>query len=246
MKFKINNKTYRLRPWVKVVLLFICAILVFFCIKPFLGHSGNENPNSDKPYSSIVIDAGHGGPDVGAIALSDNQVYERDLALEYAKELGKQIEAINPNFKVYYTRTGKEIPWVEDDSPQFELDDLNGRTKFANDIRPDFFISIHFNSNEDTSVHGYTGFIKSDDTVMKEVFQSIEKNLSANNWSQSLEVHTNEEYSLQLVDYIKGHTMLYEVGFLSNEEELKKLQDPENRVMITKAIAKAYCDQIEK
>lgn len=244
MKIKIKNKTYKLRPWAEFVLYALCIGIVFLCVLPFVKDRDPKNPNSNQPYSTIVIDAGHGSIDSGTIGT--DQTLEKDMTLKYAKELGKQIQAINPNFKVYYTRTNDTLDWVEDDSPQFELDDLNGRVKFSNDIRPDFFISIHFNAISDASVHGYSGFIKTDDEIMQNIYNSIDTNLQKNNWSKNLGIHTTAERPLHLVEFTEGHSMLFEVGFLSSPDELSQLKEKETQSMICKAVAKAYCDQVEK
>ena len=244
MKIRVKKKTYKIRPWAEFVIYTLCICIVFLCIFPFVKERDSDDPNCNLPYSSIVIDAGHGAMDSGTIGA--DQTLEKDLTLKYAKELGKQIQAINPNFKVYYTRTDDTLDWVKDDSQQFEVDDLNGRTQFANDIRPEFFISLHFNALSDPSVYGYSGYIQSDDTIMQEIYRSIEKNLSKNKYSKSLSFHTEEEKILQLVEWVESHTMLLEVGFISNPDELAQLKTNETRTMICKSIAKAYCDQLEK
>lgn len=79
----------------------------------------------------VVIDAGHGGHDPGAIGKISK---EKNINLNVALKLGKQIQKNCPDVKVVYTRTRDVfIP-------------LNRRAEIANDAKADLFISIHTNA----------------------------------------------------------------------------------------------------
>jgi len=78
----------------------------------------------------VVIDAGHGGKDVGA---SGNGLYEKNLVLSIAKKLRVALEA--RGYKVYMTR--------DDDT----FVKLPKRTEFANAKKADFFVSLHLNAS---------------------------------------------------------------------------------------------------
>ena len=79
----------------------------------------------------VVLDAGHGGKDHGAI---DNGVKEKDINLAVALRLGELIKKKLKNTKVVYTR--------DDDT----FVSLQGRADIANKAKGDLFISIHTNS----------------------------------------------------------------------------------------------------
>ena len=99
---------------------------------------------------AIVIDAGHGGRDVGAVA---NGVREKDVVLATALKLGEYIEE-NLGINVYYTR--------EDD----RFIELKDRGKIANAQGGKLFISIHANAASNSRAHGtetfFLGMHKSD------------------------------------------------------------------------------------
>ena len=116
-------------------------------ISIFLRTSIAENANKIRKIrnrwllDTIVIDAGHGGKDVGAV--SSGGLQEKTVNLDVARKLGKLIEA-NLGIKVIYTRD--EDVFIP----------LWKRTKIANDSGGKLFISIHANSAH--SNHGVRGF----------------------------------------------------------------------------------------
>ncbi len=101
--------------------------------------------------STVVIDAGHGGKDPGAVGKYSK---EKDIALSVAIKTGNYIKKYLPDVKVVFTRTSDVfIP-------------LYKRAEIANKKDADFFISIHCNANNNTRAYGsetYTmGLHKSD------------------------------------------------------------------------------------
>lgn len=102
----------------------ICSLSVHAKTTPVL-------PVQDKPIRTIVIDAGHGGNDVGA---RGKYSYEKDIALDVALKLGKIIEDAMPDVKVVYTRKTDRF------------DDVRKKAAIANEAQGDLFISIHCNA----------------------------------------------------------------------------------------------------
>jgi N-acetylmuramoyl-L-alanine amidase len=87
----------------------------------------------------LVIDAGHGGKDAGALSRNE-KYYEKNLNLQILLELKKLLDT--ENIKVYYTR-------IEDDTVF-----LRPRVNLANAVNCDFFISIHCNASVSNSPNG--------------------------------------------------------------------------------------------
>jgi N-acetylmuramoyl-L-alanine amidase len=110
--------------------------------------NGNANRLKEKwEFDVIVIDAGHGGKDAGAIGV--NGVKEKDVNLSIALKLGKLIEENMKDVKVVYTRsTDKFI-------------DLYKRGKIANENNGKLFISIHCNSTpkKPTDANGFEVYL---------------------------------------------------------------------------------------
>ena len=92
----------------------------------------------------VVLDAGHGGKDPGAVAFNTQ---EKDVALSVTLKVGKLIEKHLPTVEVSYTReTDKFV-------------ELFQRAKIANSQEADFFISIHANAASNESARGTETFV---------------------------------------------------------------------------------------
>lgn len=92
----------------------------------------------------VVIDAGHGGHDPGAVGKTSK---EKDITLSIALKTGKFIEENLPDVEVVYTR--KTDVFVE----------LYRRARIANEAKADLFISIHCNANKSTTPYGAETYV---------------------------------------------------------------------------------------
>jgi N-acetylmuramoyl-L-alanine amidase len=91
---------------------------------------------------TIIIDPGHGIPDVGARGLNST---EAENALAIATKLGEQLRQNLPNTKIIFTRTDQYLP----DHLTSINESLKRRAQIANENHGDLFISIHLNSSPD-------------------------------------------------------------------------------------------------
>lgn len=94
---------------------------------------------------TVVIDAGHGGKDPGAVSAT-GKIREKDITLKVALMVGESIKKKHPEVKVLYTR--KTDVFVG----------LNDRARMANKADADLFISIHVNAAENRSAKGAETF----------------------------------------------------------------------------------------
>jgi N-acetylmuramoyl-L-alanine amidase len=99
----------------------------------------------------IILDAGHGGKDPGAIG--KGKLYEKNITLSVVKAVGKIIKQKNPSIKIYYTRS--DDTFVE----------LGGRTEFANrkitQESGGVFVSIHVNASIVPKMSGFETYFLS-------------------------------------------------------------------------------------
>lgn len=149
-----------------------------------------------KPYSGrkklVVIDAGHGGNDPGAISLSGTR--EKHITLAIAKEVKRQLEATG-RYNVKLTRTGDY--YIK----------LRQRYYIAKDAGADLFISIHADSINRRSVRGISIYTLSETSSDKESERlAARENLSDVIAGVELEKENNEVANI-LIDLAMRDTM---------------------------------------
>ncbi len=118
--------------------------LIFVFLAMMILASGNSVAPNIIKIRKVVIDAGHGGDDPGAVGKKSK---EKDVALSVALKLGNYIKSNFPEVEVIFTR--KTDVFVE----------LYKRAKIANDNKADLFISIHCNSSKSPEPHGTESWV---------------------------------------------------------------------------------------
>ena len=108
--------------------------------------SAEEGAQNSIKIKTVVLDAGHGGKDTGAIS-KNGAIKEKDITLSVALKLGKMINSNYPDVKVVYTR--KRDEYIE----------LSKRAEIANRNKADLSISIHVNSQKGTTATGTETFV---------------------------------------------------------------------------------------
>jgi N-acetylmuramoyl-L-alanine amidase len=232
---------------------------------PALEPPGKPVAGDDARIPTIVLDAGHGGKDPGAVG--PNGTMEKDVNLQMAKQLKALLEATG-HYKVVLTRT--------DD----RLLPLRQRIEIARAAKADLFISIHADHNEKTNLRGasvYTlsetasdaeaaavaarenkdGVITGVDltsqsamvtSILIDLAQRETKNLSAR--FASLLTDQLAERTLVLRDShrfagfvvlkaLDVPSVLLELGYLSNRDDEAALGSKRHRRVVAKAIRDA-------
>src|ERR1700722_11343571 len=109
------------------------------------------------PKMRIVVDAGHGGWDLGTVGRRG--LLEKDVVLEVAQRLGKLLES----------RLGMDVLYTRQDDNYIPLDE---RAEIANQAQADLFVSVHANYSDLPSARGvetyYTNFFSAPSTRDKD------------------------------------------------------------------------------
>ncbi|GIO03735.1 hypothetical protein J5TS2_44030 [Brevibacillus halotolerans] len=166
----------------------------------------------------IVVDAGHGGHDVGAKGTVGN--YEKDFTLSVANRL------------VEYLKQHKEFQVVATRSTDTYLT-LKERTDIANEIDADVFISVHANSFKPETRGTETYYYNQNSLDLARV---VHKHLLAATQFPDRKVKQNNFY---VVKNTKMPAVLTETGFLTNQIENTQLMSPQFQDKVAKSLADA-------
>jgi N-acetylmuramoyl-L-alanine amidase len=211
----------------------------------------------------IVIDAGHGGEDPGA--MGPNRLREKDITLQIAKELQAVIN-VQPGYRAELTRKGDYfIP-------------LEGRSKIAADKKADLFVSIHADAFTNKRAAGASVFAWSqrgatsttakfladsenlsdlvggaDPAAVDNTFAQVLADLSIDgvvNYSLGMgtdilreiggitHLHKRhvEQAGFMVLKSVRVPSLLIETGFISNPDEAKRLSSQQYQQQLARAI----------
>ena len=167
---------------------------------------------------SVVIDPGHGGNDGGT---SNGDIIEKDVNLAISLKLAELLE--NKGVKVFLTR--------EDD----DFLSLEERAYHSNQATGDFFISLHCNYFEDdASITGFETFYPKNadaDIYAENIAKAAEE-------SGVIDVRGAKENNYYVTRKVEMDAILVEMGFLSNDEESKKLASEDYQNTLAEVISK--------
>ena len=180
-------------------------------------------PKISKNGNVIVLDAGHGGSDYGAIR--DN-VNEKDINLDVTKRVAAIL-----------TKKGYEVHLVRDDDTYVSLED---RVGFSESIKPDIFVSIHVNSSTKEEITGIETHYYRDDSIR--LAEVVHKKLA--NY-----IKTTDRGLFKSKFYVINHTtspaILVEIGFISNPAERDELLTDKRKQYTAKAIAEGIIEYLK-
>ena len=210
--------------------------LLIFTTVFFLHKSEAISYFSVKNRFCVVLDAGHGSPDGGAVGI--NGTLEKDINLDVVLKLRQILE--NRGMKVILTREGDSGIFDSNAETIHEkkVSDMKRRLDIINNSNADLFISVHMNSFTDTTSNGLHVFYSRNHPQAEETAIRIQKKISSLTGAKTHAVKTASE-SLYLMKNPVPPSVLVECGFISNPEEEKLLNDENYRAKIAFAIAEA-------
>src|SRR5436190_6777654 len=178
--------------------------------------------NTSKTFTTVVVDAGHGGKDSGAYRRYGPP--EKTVALDVAQRLEHKLR--ESQIKTVMTR----------DSDVFIP--LNDRVAIENNQKNAIFVSIHFNDSRKRGTRGFETYYHSGASV--DLANGIQQRLMTIPNSANGGVHTANFRVLRLANC---PAVLVECGYLSNRSEGKQARDSEYRELLADRIAEAIVEQ---
>lgn len=191
-------------------------------------------PNDMKqllPTTAVIIDAGHGGVDGGAI---NGSVYEKDINLEVGKKLYAAL--VSQGVPTILNRThdyalSDDNRWHRTSSRH--LRDLSQRMGLTREIDHLVFVSLHVNSVASKRAHGPLILHQSTgESAMLAHHIQEELNFLYDTHKRPIAVK-----SFYVLKYVKSPAVLVEMGFISNPNDLERLTSNVGQTKIAKSIA---------
>lgn len=178
-------------------------------VKPIIKPSRISN------YYKVVIDAGHGGSDVGAMR---GTVLEKDITLKVASYLSDML-----------TNDGVHVDMTRRNDATVSLQD---RVAFANEKEPDIFVSVHVNATVRNDVKGIETHWYHEHGL--ELAQKIHAQLKEKINSPDRGLFKSQFY---VINHTEAPSVLVEIGFISNDEERAAMLTEKRQKETARAIA---------
>ena len=187
----------------------------------------------------IVIDAGHGGSDPGALGKEDGEIVARESEINLAVALKVQ---------EYLEDEGVTVVMTRDDDDRVSLGD---RCVISNDEEAHLFVSIHSNAMEVGKEHingtmvffGKAKDAESPWIKSKTLASNILEELCDALDTQNLDVQNGDQ--LAVIRGTVAPAVLIELGFITNEDDREKITSKKYQKKAAKAIVEAIIDSVD-
>lgn len=196
--------------------------------------TNTQNPVPAKPQNTpngpiVVLDAGHGGKDTGAISAAGYR--EKDIVLNVTRLVAKQLR--DSNVRVVMTRN-KDV-YVG----------LDRRVYIANTSKCVLFVSIHADAAANKTVRGFTVYVprrEKNNSPSHRVGKNVEQQLKGFTKNRGVRKHSK---NLRVLENTNCPAMLIEMGYLSNRYEAARLSTYQTQQKIANSIATAILSYLK-
>lgn len=224
----------------------IIVFIVFISMIAFLSltiHHQSSNVFSGSISKRIVLDAGHGLPDGGAVGASGT--IESELNIKIAKKVHKLLK--KKGYDVIMTRED-ENSICEDEKgiSSRKKRDMQKRLEIMNSAGADMFVSIHMNKFTSSVYRGAQVIYSGNYKESEELAGVIQKELHSLPDNKSKREHLKAPSGIFLLRNAQIPAVIVECGFLSNFDEEKLLGTDEYQNALAKAIAQGIDNFYER
>lgn len=193
---------------------------------------------------TIVLDAGHGGEDGGAVGI--NGVMEKDINLAIALELEKYFK--QNNFEVVMIRDTDTAVGDQnlDTIAQRKRSDTQNRLRTVSETGDCILVSIHQNHFSQSKYSGAQVFYSGNREESKALAEAIRRNIVDSLQPGNNRENKQAEKNIYLLYNCQAPAVLVECGFLSNPEEAEKLSQEAYQKDMAAAIYNGLIDYLQE
>lgn len=190
---------------------------------------------SVSPTKTVVIDAGHGGVDSGAV--SSDGIMEKNINLDIALKLNDILTSYGIK-TVMIRQTDTDISDAGCESVrEKKISDIHNRFDIVNETANSILVSIHQNYYEEPKYSGAQVFYSPNDDESRLLAEQIQQSVVNNLQKENMRRVKASGDSIYLLYRAQRPSVMVECGFLSNPEEAQKLNDEEYRRQLALFIA---------
>lgn len=213
------------------------SAFVFLMISAALNIKVSVSSENVKSMPTIVIDAGHGGEDGGAV--SESGVLEKDINLSIANDTSALFYLLG--FDVKQTRkTDIALDNGEDTIRKRKVSDMKKRLEIFNSSKENTIISIHQNKFSESKYHGTQIFYSPNNPKSKQLADSIKYSVKGLLQPDNERECKKADSGIYLLKNTNNPAVIVECGFISNGEECKNLLDSQYQKQMAFSITAGF------
>lgn len=222
---------------------FTLAVAMLLCLVLLSGlfvtgeKSANVSAKATQRYT-VIIDAGHGGFDGGAVA--PDGTLEKDLNLSVALKLDSVLKIMGYD-TVLVRDTDVSTADDKDTERSQKVSDIKARLRLTEKYKDALFVSIHMNKYTSPQPHGAQVFYSQVDGS-KELAECIQRSITAGVQTDNKRVVKKTTKDIYLLYHAVIPSVIAECGFISNPDDLLKLKSDEYQLKMAAAIAAGIND----
>ena len=229
--------------WYAVLKRFTLAVAMLLCLVLLSGlfvtgeKSANVSAKATQRYT-VIIDAGHGGFDGGAVAFDGT--LEKDLNLSVALKLDSVLKIMG--YDTVLVRD-TDVSTADDKGTERsqKVSDIKARLRLTEKYKDALFVSIHMNKYTSPQPHGAQVFYSQVDGS-KELAECIQRSITAGVQTDNKRVVKKTTKDIYLLYHAVIPSVIAECGFISNPDDLLKLKSDEYQMKMAAAIAAGIND----
>lgn len=225
----------------KTVYIGLCIALFltfnFLMITAAVNINTSVTSNSVRSLPTVVIDAGHGGEDGGAV--TDSGILEKDINLEISKKTSALLYMLG--FDVTETRTDDTaLDNGEETIRLRKVSDMKNRLKIYDSSDENVVISIHQNKFTQSQYNGTQIFYSPNNPNSQKLAESIKFSVKGLLQPNNERECKQADSGIYLLKNTLNPAVIVECGFISNEEECRKLIDSDYQKQMAFSISAGF------
>jgi N-acetylmuramoyl-L-alanine amidase len=239
-RFRLSTRAGETIAWLGFLLMTVSFLTLLLTPEPISPRLVVPHNKKAEPFALVILDPGHGGQDSGAIA---GGVLEKDLTLDIAQRVDRLLDA--QGLMTLLTRNGDSYV------------SLSERAQLINRANDAIVVSIHFDEGPRPDASGIETYFAAQQTTgvptiaswlpFLQKITSVQRNVESQSLAQfvqqQLVAHTQaidrgtKAEQFYVLANVRHPAVLVEGGFLTNKNEIGKLEDVNYREQLAVAIS---------
>ena len=215
--------------------IFVSLSLLFFLLSSRFSEDEEKSISANRSYPTVIIDAGHGGEDGGAVGIDGT--CEKDINLRIAQKLFDTLSTSGIN--CIMTRTEDTLLYGRNQNYEGrkKLLDMQARLAIVQKYDNVIFVSIHQNSFPSAKYSGFQAYFSPNDPRSQTLAKAIEDQIREHLQPSNKRASKPSDGKIYLLDKITCPAVLLECGFISNAEECALLNSEEYQTRLAQTIS---------